>query len=266
MALGDQNDFVNRLTLRLPSGWFGDVGTNTPILTGVLNGLAAAWASVWNLLVYVTEQTRIATATEGNLDLISSDMFGGVLPRRTGESDASFRARIKGQLPLPRGTRAALLQAVQAYTGTPPLLIELQNATDTGGWGSLATSRTVGTGLGYGVAGAYGSRRMPFQCMLTVTRPPITAPPNVRGWGSRASPAIGGGAGWGSRASPALGGGTMEYAPLAQIQGGTDADIYAVILAAAPAAVVVWTLIQPQPATAGDLLDVNFVGDESVIQ
>jgi hypothetical protein len=244
MATGDIQDFVNRLTLRLPSGWFGDVGpTTTPLLTGVLNGLAGAWAVVWNQLAYVRAQTRISTATEGNLDLISADLYGGVLPRRTG-----------------------LLQAVQAYTGYPPKLVELQNATDTGGWGSRATSTTVGTGLGYGVAGAFGSRLMPFQCMLTVTRPPITAPPNIGGWGSRANPAVGGGYGWGSRATPGAGGGRLEYATAELIAGGSDADIYAVISAAAPAAVVVWTQIVPQPAAAGDRLDINFIADESVIQ
>jgi hypothetical protein len=65
---GTQPDVVARLTSVLPNRWFPD---STPVLDGLLNGLAAAWANLIGLLGYTQLQTRIATATDIFLDLVA---------------------------------------------------------------------------------------------------------------------------------------------------------------------------------------------------
>src|SRR5579885_1748109 len=99
---GDQQDIVSRIKAVLPNGWFRD---STPILDGVLNGIGWALAGIYSLAGYARLQTRLATATDGFLDLISLDYFGLGLPRRPQEMDAPFRARIQAQLFLERATR-----------------------------------------------------------------------------------------------------------------------------------------------------------------
>src|SRR5437762_266459 len=110
MTTGTQGDIVTRLKAVLPNGWFrGD----TPILDGVLNGIAWALAQVYSLTDYARLQTRIATATDGFLDLISFDLFGGAFPRKPQESDPGFRTRIQAELLLERGTRHGLIRALE---------------------------------------------------------------------------------------------------------------------------------------------------------
>ena len=71
--VGDQNDFIARLKALLPRGWFAETA---PVLTGTLAGLSAALAQVYGLISYARLQTRIVTATDAFLDLISFDFFG----------------------------------------------------------------------------------------------------------------------------------------------------------------------------------------------
>src|SRR3978361_501866 len=92
---GDQSDILSRLKTLLPGGWFRDA---TPVLDGFLSGIAWALAQVYALAAYARLQTRILTATDGFLDLISFDFFGNTLPRRALESDAAFRTRIVAEL------------------------------------------------------------------------------------------------------------------------------------------------------------------------
>jgi hypothetical protein len=140
MAIGDQTNNLVRLKAALPGGWFKSNGDEsgispTPILDAALSGFAglAAWA--YALLQYVKLQTRIATATDGWLDIVSLDFFGGSLPRLAGETDGAFRARIKANLFLPANTRAALLNAVETVTGFPARIIEPWQPNDTFVWG-----------------------------------------------------------------------------------------------------------------------------------
>ena len=67
-----------------------------------LSGPAWALSQIYALIQYAVLQTRIATATDGFLDLISYDFFGGNLPRRSQEKDNPFRARILATLLRPR--------------------------------------------------------------------------------------------------------------------------------------------------------------------
>ena len=220
MATGDQTDIQGRLKALLPAGWFGSV---SPVLDAVLSGVATALAGVYALAAYARLQTRVGTATDGFLDLMSADFFGGKLPRRPQESDAAFRARILASLLPERGTRRGLVRALTLLTGRPPAVFEPGRPGDTGGY-------NVG-GCGYGVAGGYGSLAVPYQCFVTALRPLGQGIPNLGGYGST----VGG----------YNAGGQLAYANLSQVQGTvTDSDIYSAIDATMPAGTTAWTAIQ----------------------
>ena len=219
MAVGDQQDFVNRIKVLLPNGWFR---SPTPILDGVLNGIAWGLALAYSLAGYARLQTRIATATDGFLDLISFDFFGANLPRKSQEQDATFRARIQAEMLLERGTRHGLIRALQILTGRTPWVFEPGRVTDTGAYGTNT--------MGYGVAGGYGSLRLPFQAFCIAYRTPGQNIPYVGGYGSSA-----GGYGVGSQ---------LEYVNPSIVTGVvTDADIYSAIDSVKDAGTIIWTSI-----------------------
>ncbi|WP_083615571.1 hypothetical protein [Paraburkholderia sp. SOS3] len=70
----------------------------SPNFDATLQGPAWALSSIYAQITYAALQTRIATATDGYLDLISNDFFGTSLPRLTNEPDGDFRARILANL------------------------------------------------------------------------------------------------------------------------------------------------------------------------
>src|SRR5579875_2257217 len=159
MATGDQADAAARAKAVLPGGWFPTTpasGTSaTPVLDAVLAG--PAWGASWlyGLLAYAANQKRIATATDSNLDLIGGDYFSTGLLRRSGETDAAYRARILANLLAPRGTRAAVIAVLKALTGYAPTVFEPARPADTGGWGHLGGP--LNTGLAYSTGpGGYG--------------------------------------------------------------------------------------------------------------
>lgn len=218
MQTGDQQDMLGRMQALLPRGWFGDA---PPILTALLSGFAAIFANVYTVLMYAKAQLRIATATDGVLDLISADFFGPTLPRKTGESDTAFRNRITVNLFRERGTRKAVVQVLTTLTGRAPLIIEPSRPADTDGYGIAC---------GYGVAGAYGSLLLSYQAFITAYRPIGTGIPFVAGYGSSTS-----GYSIASRG---------EYASLSMVQESvSDADIYAAIDSVMPAGTIAWTSI-----------------------
>ena len=189
MATGDQTDFVSRLRATLPGGWFANTATGqvsqTPILDALLTGLGSAWAGVYGLLAYATNQTRIATATDSFLDMIAEDFFALGLVRLPQETDAAFSARIRANLLPDAVTRAALIARVTMLTGRAPVIFEPSYADDTGGYGH--TGMTAGTRLGYGVAGGYGSINLPGQFFITAYRPHIGGIPVVAPYASAPS-------------------------------------------------------------------------------
>jgi hypothetical protein len=219
MATGDQQDMLGRLQALLPRGWFGDA---PPILTALLTGFAAIFANVYAVLSYARLQLRIATATDGWLDIISADFFGTTLPRKTGESDTAFRNRITVNLFRERATRKAVVQVLTTLTGRAPLIVEPRRPLDTGGYGIPTT--------GYGINGAYGSLLHQYQAFVTAYRPSGTGIPFVAGYGSSPS-----GYSTASRG---------EYADLSQVQQSvTDADIYAAVASVIPAGTIAWMRI-----------------------
>jgi hypothetical protein len=217
LQAGDQQDILRRIRAVLPARWFADT---SPVLDGVLSGLAAGWAWVYGLLGFVIAQTRIATATGVWLDMIARDCFGTRLSRRGGQADDAFRARILRELLRERGTRGALGAVLLDLTGRAPVIFEPARIADTGAYG-VAT--------GYGVAGAWGSLSLPYQCFVTAFRPHGNGIAQVSGWGAPAG---------------GYGRGALEYASLGMVQGQvTDADINAAIADVLPAATVAWTRI-----------------------
>lgn len=159
MATGDQADIVSRLKSYLPRAWFPD---NAPIVTAVLQGMAWGLSSQYALLTYAGLQTRIASASDGWLDIISNDFFGTGLPRLTNETDGAFRARILANLFVKGPTRRDMSAVLKLITGRTPDIFEPSNTTDSGGW----DARFYWDG-GYGRWGD----PMPYQSLVTAYRP-----------------------------------------------------------------------------------------------
>lgn len=220
MATGDLQDVVNRINATLPP-WFGqDVTPNT---TGVVTAFAEAGSIIYGEYAYSVLQTRIKTATDTFLDLISTDFFGNGLPRLANESDGQFRNRILINLIRIRGTRGAIIKVLQDITGRTPIIVEQERALDTGGY-------NLG-GCGYGVAGAWGSLRMEYQCFCIAYRPLAVGVPNVGGYGSSV----------GAYSTPSQ----LEWANPIQTQVSVpDSMIYAAIDSVKTAGTTVWTQIR----------------------
>jgi hypothetical protein len=224
---GDENDMQARLLAALPNGWFAD---DAPILTGLLGGLANAWAWLYSVLAYVRLQTRIATATDGWLDLIARDYGGPTWARQTGETDAAFSARIMRNLQALRGTRSALIATITDLTGRRPKVFEPAYPPDTGGLNA--------SGLGWNTIGGWGNLTLPFQCFVTAYRPAGGGIANSSGWGSLTAA---------NATNFALGGwntGALQYGDASLIEGQiTDAQILATVANCMPVATIAWTTL-----------------------
>ena len=128
--IGDIADMLARLKMVLPARWFAD---GRPF-----------WMRCWvvwrrpgrdlRAAEPVQAQTRLATASGIFLDIAAQDYLGRALPRRAGEADAAFSARLRANLLAPRATRAGLVEALNNLTGRAPVVFEPLNAADTGGY------------------------------------------------------------------------------------------------------------------------------------
>ena len=215
--IGDVADMAGRIKQMLPARWFSD---DAPILDAVLSGLGQAWSGIYTLLQQVQAQTRLMTAGGVFLDIASQDYCGIGLPRRAGEADAAFSARLRLNLLAPRATRDGLVEAVTNLTGRSPIVFEPLNASDAGGYNVNA---------GYGVAGGYGSFSMPYQFLLTVYRPNDLPADHAGGYGTGPG---------GYNEAP------MFYASAAELAGNvSDAEIYATIASVIPTSSIAWTKI-----------------------
>lgn len=155
---GDINDLFARLKAQIPGSWF-KVSSN---FDATLQGSAWALSTIYAQITYANLQTRIATATDGYLDLISNDFFGTSLPRLTNETDGAFRARILANLFVKGPTRSNMSAVLTLITGRTPDIFEPSNTTDSGGWdGGFYWDTGVGK---------WGAP-MPYQSYVTAYRP-----------------------------------------------------------------------------------------------
>ena len=159
--IGDQADFQQRLRSLLPKSWFPV--HNSPNLDASLQGSAWALSSIYSQITYATLQTRIKTATDGWLDIISGDFFGVTLPRITNESDVQFRARILANLFVKGPRRGDMSRVLTLITGRTPVIFEPSNTSDSMGYDG-------GAYYDISTAGAYGDP-LPYQAFITVYRP-----------------------------------------------------------------------------------------------
>jgi hypothetical protein len=201
-----------RLRAALPRRWFADDGA---VLDTVLAGFADSWTWVQGLLDAVRAETRITTASAATLGRAALDFFGARLPRRGLEGDEAYRTRLLAALRRSHATRPALIAALEDLTGQTPVIFEPARPADTGGYGTTA--------LGWGMAGAWGSLSMPFQCFVTVSRPHGGGIARCAGYGT---------------------GGPLVYSSLDQAPGRIlDADIMRTVAEVLPAGTVAWTRI-----------------------
>ncbi|MDR6381841.1 hypothetical protein [Paraburkholderia caribensis] len=167
MATGDQNDILSRLQSYIPRGWFGD-WSEAPIVTAVLQGIASVFVTMYLLIVFFKAQARLDTSSGGWIDLWAADFFGGNLPRKPNESDASYIARIKVALFQDRATRPAMISVLTQLTGRAPIIFEPARPLDTGCLGA-----NTGVNSFCGVA-RMGSIACPFSALITVFRPQVS--------------------------------------------------------------------------------------------
>jgi hypothetical protein len=224
MASGDQADFTVRLRQLLPNGWFAD---DAPVLNAVLNGLAYCLALIYSLVAYAKLQTRIATATDGFLDLVSFDYFGAFLMRRLNEMDTAFRVRIFQNLLRQKATRAGIIKLLTDLTGQTPIVFEPWRPLDCG-----ALNENIS---GLNICGGLGSLAIPYQAFITAYNPIGFGIPFIAGLNSPQ-----GGLNNGSQtelANPSLISGLV-----------TDADLYAAVADAKVEGTLAWMQITSNPA------------------
>lgn len=223
---GNLDDLLSRIKSTL-APWFPN---SSPILDGLLAGFANVASWVYGLIAYARLQTRVATATDGFLDLIAYDFFGRRI-RRGIKSDDQFRAAIVAELFRPRATRQAIIQAVTDLTGIAPVIFEPARPQDTGGYAPGPAGDGRGYGLAYGLAGGYGSLMMPYEILITAYRPATTGIANVIGYNNTP----------GAYSTPSQ----IEYGSLDMIQGSvTDADIMATIHDVIAAGITAWVQVR----------------------
>lgn len=154
---GDQSDIVSRLQRWLPQGWFPpDTGTR---VFAILSGFASLLASIFSTIAYARLQTRLATITDGFVDLAGSDFFGNLLPRLSGEVDATYSLRIRKEIIRDRNTRAAIDALLFELTGYHPEITENWRGSDNLAWRGRYGWRT----------GHYSGRDFRYQVFIKTT-------------------------------------------------------------------------------------------------
>ncbi len=225
---GSLSDIISRLWAVLPKRWFAD---QTPNLSAILRAIAAPWAWLYGVTSYVICQTRLGSATDIWLDLISFDFFGNELDRKSNESDLNYRRRIQAALLREAATRSAVSAGLEALVGGKPFIFEPANCMDTGSYGTQSPGAAIaGTGLVYGAAGGWGSLNLPQQFFITATRPPSVGISMIAGY---ATPAGG------------YGEGMISYIDLALLPGHvSDQDIRSTLCSLLPVNAVAWLRIR----------------------
>ena len=224
MATGDAQDIVHRVRQLIPGRWFM---WGAPLRDAVLGGLADSMAWLYQWLIFIRQQSRIATASGIFLDLIAYDFLNRTLLRGAGGTtdDTNIRIQITNAILAERVTRKGMMNALTLLLTVPPFIFEPWNPFDAGGYGE--------GNFAYGRAGGWGSIQLPGQVFLKVSRAALrsTGVPYVQGWGG--TPTLGG-----------YGVGAIQYIATETPEiGVTDQDIYNTIVRNKPTGLIVWTQI-----------------------
>lgn len=235
MSTGDVEDIFGRLRGYLPTRWFGSPSDSKPIRDAVLIGFAVVLSYLHDLYAYAKLQTRLATMTDGWLDMFAADFFGTTVLRKAGESDDAYRSRIRATLFREKATRQGISDALFALTGRRPTITEAWRPLDTGGYAQGSPNPMAGpfgAPFGYNVAGSYGSLHLNAQFFVIAFRPNDSAAlSNIDGYEMNV-----GGYNVGSQ---------LSYASLIEWTGGvTDSDIYACVASAKADGTIAWVQIR----------------------
>jgi hypothetical protein len=226
MTIGTQAEIATRIFRWLPARWFPTGCGQGTLIFAIVSGLAAGFSMIYTTIAYAGLQVRIATATDGWLDLIAGDYFGNTLMRNAGEPDAAFSNRLRREILREKVTREALDRVIFDTTGNHPVLIEANRVSDVGAWRQGFAWRT----------GSYGSAGLPFQIFVTSPRQNPVPFPILGGW--RVLPAAYRGTG--------LAYSLPSIMPPAQPP---DAAIIAAIERVRPAGITVWLQLTNQPVS-----------------
>jgi hypothetical protein len=248
MSIGDNNDIFSRLKSALPQRWFGSTSDSMPVVDSLLTGLGTGLSFIYSLYAYAKLQCRIGSATDGWLDVISTDFFGSSLLRKTGQTDASYRSGIQANLFRARATRPAMAAVLTQLTGNPPIIFEPSRPLDTGCLGANS-----GPASFCGVA-RMGSIAAPFTALITAYRPAVS--------GGLAGAAYSDAITWSAAAAPLSHGYTGSLS--AQQSAATDADIFAAVEATRPIATNIGVCVTNY-GVAPFALDSTFLLDSSTL-
>ena len=116
-----QTDFAQRFLRLIPQSWLSTAAQqNGSLWYSLAQGAGAGLSAAYAQLAYVKNQMRIASATDQNVDNISTDVFGTLLPRRPFELDPDFGTRIRQAIVSPQPTIAGITSVVRSYLGYNP--------------------------------------------------------------------------------------------------------------------------------------------------
>lgn len=120
-----ESDWTEALLADFPIPWSSQAARMPGgVLYAMMGACAANLFIINQFLVYGFDACRLSTCFGVELDLYADDFYGpGGLPRKTAESDDSYRARIESGLFIPYTTREAFNEAITALTGIAPRLI-----------------------------------------------------------------------------------------------------------------------------------------------
>jgi hypothetical protein len=224
---GDLADITSRLRAVLPKRWFSE---QSPNLTAILQCIGTPWVWLYSVIVYVIAQTRLTTATDSWLDMISFDFFGDGIGRKLNESDSNFRTRIKAALLREAATRSAISSGLKSLLGCAPVIFEPANCADTGCYGGFLSGPAVPcNGMAYGILGGWGSLVLPLQFFVSATRPATSGISMLAGYGT---------------SNGGYGEGVISYVDLALLPGHiSDQDIESALCSLLPVNTIAWLRI-----------------------
>lgn len=227
---GDVTDFLARLRGQIPQNWFPQPA---PVLDSLLTGVSANLSAEYTLANFAFGEMRVATQTNGFLDLTGFDFFGTRFARLPNQQDGQFSAAIRKEVTRSRNTRAAIIQALYDLTGQTATIVEFFNGGDCG---AISTPGGTTGYIGLNVAGCWGSVAARTAFFVNAYRPATTGIPYLPGIGSQVTaPGF-------ALLGLSVGGGA--WASLSEISGTvTDAQIYATVAATQASGAIGWTQI-----------------------